>query len=145
MRKTNHNIKCVNFLKRFVLIFAVGQIIILLLFMVDFLFNNTSAFPDMAIFIERLGKSGAKNYSGSLLFFVAGIASIYAVIIMFFKDRSKVSFNSLVKIMSGSAKGIASTVGTCLFGYMIGTLFSDINATEELGVFLETLNMPFGL
>lgn len=116
-------------------------VIILLPFMVDFVFNNTSAFPDMAIFIERLGKSGAKNYSGSLLFFVAGIASFYAVIIMLFKDRSKVSFNSLVKIMSGSAKGIASTVGTCLFGYMIGALFSDINATEELGAFLETLNM----
>ena len=116
-------------------------VIILLPFFIDFLLNNASVFPDMSFFVERLGKVGAKNYSGSLLFFVAGIASIYAVIIMLFKDRSKVSFSALVKMMSGCAKGIASTVGTCLFGYMIGALFSDIKATEELRAFLEMLNM----
>ena len=116
-------------------------VIILLPFMVDFFFNNASAFPRMTVFVDRLGKTGAKNYSSSLLFFVAGIAAIYAVIIMMFKDKSKVSFNNIIKMMSGSAKGIATTVGTCLFGYMIGALFSDIEATTELGAFLETLNM----
>ena len=116
-------------------------IIILLPFMIDFFFNNTTAFPEMAIFVERLGKAGAKKFSSSLLFFVAGIAAIYAVIVMLFKNRSLVSFNSIVKMLSKSAKGIASTVGTCLFGYMIGALFTDIKATDELGAFLETLNM----
>lgn len=116
-------------------------VIILVPFMVDFFFNNTSAFPEMAIFVDRLGKAGAKSYSSSLLFFVAGIAAIYAVIVMLFKDKSKVAFNNLVKMMSGSAKGIATTVGTCLFGYMIGAMFADIDATTELGLFLEDLNM----
>ena len=30
---------------------------------------------------------------------------------------------------------------TCLFGYMIGALFTEIKATAELGGFLESLNM----
>lgn len=116
-------------------------VIILVPFMVDFFLNNTSAFPESAIFVERLGKAGAKSYSSSLLFFVAGIAAIYAVIVMLFKDKSKVAFNNIIKMMSGSAKGIATTVGTCLFGYMIGAMFADIDATTELGLFLEELNM----
>ncbi len=116
-------------------------VIILVPFMVDFFFNNTTAFPDLAVFVDRLGKAGAKNYSSSLLFFVAGIASIYAIVVMLFKDKEKVSPKKIIKMMSGSYKGIANTVGTCLFGYMIGALFADIKATTELGEFLENLNM----
>ncbi len=116
-------------------------VIILLPFMVDFFFNNATAMPELAVFVERLGKDGAKFYSSSLLFFVAGIAAFYAVIVMLFKNKEVVSFKNITKMMSGSYKGIASTVGTCLFGYMIGALFNDIEATTELGVFLENLNM----
>ena len=116
-------------------------VMILVPFLIDFFFNNATAFPNLAIFVERLGKVGAKNYSSSLLFFVAGIASIYAVVVMLFKNKEQVSLKNIVKMMSGSAKGIATTVGTCLFGYMIGALFSDIQATTELGLFLEKLNM----
>lgn len=116
-------------------------VIILVPFIVDFFFNNTTAFPDLAVFVDRLGKAGAKNYSSSLLFFVAGIASIYAIVVMLFKDKEKVSPKNLIKMLSGSYKGIANTVGTCLFGYMIGALFADIKATTELGEFLENLNM----
>ena len=116
-------------------------VIIILPFIVDFFFNNATAFPKLAVFIERLGKAGAKSYSSSLLFFVAGIAAFFAVIVMLFKNKSVVSPKNIIKMMSGSAKGIASTVGTCLFGYMIGALFADINATVELGQFIENLNM----
>lgn len=116
-------------------------IIILLPFVVDFFFNNATVFPDMAIFVERLSKTGAKSYSSALLFFVAGLAAIYAIIVMLFKNKEAVSFKNVIKMLSGSAKGIASTVGTCLFGYMIGALFNEINATAELGVFIESLNM----
>lgn len=121
-------------------------VIILVPFIIDFFFNNTTSFPDIAFFVNRLGKSGAKNYSSSLLFFVAGIAAIFAIIVMLFKDKKAVSLKNILNMMSGSSKSIATTVGTCLFGYMIGALFSDIKATDELGVFLETLNMgKFGL
>lgn len=116
-------------------------VIIILPFIIDFLFNNSTSFPDMQIFVERLGETGAKNYSSSLLFFVAGLAAFYAVIVMLFKDRNVVSPKNIIKMMSGSAMSIATTVGTCLFGYMIGALFAEIQATTELGVFLETLNM----
>ncbi len=116
-------------------------VIILLPFMVDFFFNNATAMPDLAIFVERLGKDGAKYYSSSLLFFVAGVAAFFAVIVMLFKNKEVVSPKNITKMLSGSYKGIASTVGTCLFGYMIGSLFNDIKATDELGVFLESLNM----
>lgn len=116
-------------------------VIILAPFIIDFFFNNSTSFPEMAIFVERLGKDGAKSYSSALLFFVAGLAAIFAVIVMLFKNKSAVSPKNIVKMLSGSAKGIASTVGTCLFGYMIGALFNEIEATTELGVFLESLNM----
>ena len=116
-------------------------VIILLPFMVDFFLNNVTAFPDSAIFVERLGKAGAKSYSSSLLFFVAGIAAFFAVVVMLFKDKEVVSPKNIVKMLGGSAKGIANTVGTCLFGYMIGALFNDINVTADLSTYLEGLNM----
>lgn len=116
-------------------------VIILVPFIIDFFFNNKTAFPDATFFINRLGESGAKNYSSSLLFFVAGLAAIFAIIVMLVKDKKAVSPKNVLKMMSGSAKGIAITVGTCLFGYMIGALFADIEATTELGFFIESLNM----
>ena len=121
-------------------------VIILAPFIVDFFFNNVSVFPQLAVFVERLGEKGAKYYSSSLLFFVAGISSIVGVIMMLFKKKEVVAPKNIVKILGASSRGIASTVGTCLFGYMIGALFENINATTELGIFIESLNMnKFGL
>ncbi len=116
-------------------------VIILLPFIVDFFFNNASTFPALSVFADRLGTAGAKSYSSSLLFFVAGIASIFAVVVFLFKDKALVSPKNIIKMLSASSKGIASTVGTCLFGYMIGAMFKDINVTTELGEFLSSLNM----
>lgn len=116
-------------------------VIILVPFLLDFFFNNMTSFPQLAFFVKRLGKTGAKNMSSSLLFFVAGIAALFAVIVMLFKDKKQVTPNNLAKMLSKSAKSIVATVGTCLFGYMIGSLFNDIKATQELGDFLNSLNM----
>lgn len=116
-------------------------IIILVPFVLDFFFNNKNSFPQMTIFIDRLGKDGAKSLSSALLYFVPGITALFAVIVMLFKDKKAVSPKELIKMFAGSAKGIASTVGTCLFGYMIGALFTKIEATTELGVFIESLSM----
>lgn len=116
-------------------------VIILVPFLLDFFFNNTSTFPQLAFFVNRLGKTGAKNLSSSLLFFVAGIAALFAVVVMLFRDKKQVTPNNLARMLSKSAKSIAVTVGTCLFGYMIGSLFNDIKATQELGEFLNSLNM----
>lgn len=116
-------------------------LIILAPFIIDFFFNNATSFPDMAIFVDRLGKDGAKAYSSALLYFVAGIAAIYAIIVMLFKDKKTVTPKNIIKMLSSSTNGIASTVGTCLFGYMIGALFTEIEATTELGAYLESLQM----
>lgn len=116
-------------------------VIILVPFLIDFFFNNATTFPNLAFFVNRLGATGAKYYSSSLLFFVAGLAAIFAVIATLFKDKSMLTPNNLAKMLSKSAKGIATTVGTCLFGYMIGALFVEIDATTELGEFIGSLNM----
>lgn len=116
-------------------------LIILLPFIIDFFFNNTTSFPGLAVFVNRMGKTGAKNFSSSLLFFVAGLASVYAVAVMRRKDKDIVAPKKIVMMLASSSKSIASTVGTCLFGYMIGALFKDIEATSELEVFLSVLNM----
>ena len=116
-------------------------IIILLPFIIDFFFNNATTFLSLAIFVERMGKDGAKSYSSALLFFVAGIAAIFAIVCTLFKDKKVVSPSNIINMISDSAKSVADTVGTCLFGYMIGALFNQIDATTEFGAFLESLNM----
>lgn len=89
---------------------------------------------------DRLGKSGASAFSKSLLFFIAGLAAIYAVIIV--KDKKTVTVSKLVNLFSSKMKSLVGPIAACLFGYMIGELFTDINATAELELFLKELNMP---
>ncbi len=87
----------------------------------------------------RLGEAGAKSFSSCLLFFIAGVAAIYALIIT--KDKKKVSFPKLADLFASKMKSLVGPIAACLFGYMIGELFSDIDVTTQLGEFLESLNM----
>lgn len=107
-------------------------IIILLPFVLDFAFKDN-------FFTQRLGKTGAKYMSSSLLYFIAGVASIYAVFVA--KDKKMVTLNKIADMFSNSIKSIAPTVGTCIFGYMIGSLFADLNVAEQLQMFVSSLNM----
>jgi len=106
-------------------------VIILLPFILDYLFKDT-------FFTARLGKDGAKYLSSSVLLFVAGIASLYACLIT--KDKKSVSIPSMAKMFAGSVKSIAPAIGVCLFGYMIGALFKDLNVSEELGAIITSWN-----
>ena len=103
-------------------------VIILAPFILDFFLKGT-------FFTERLGKTGAGYFSSSMLFFIAGVAAFYALIV------SPVKLSSLIDTFSNGAKNISVTVGTCIFGYMIGALFKDINVSNEFHTFLDTLNM----
>lgn len=103
-------------------------VIILSPFVLDFFLKGT-------FFTERLGKTGAGYFSSSMLFFIAGVAAFYALIV------SPVKLSSLAEIFSGGAKNLSITVGTCIFGYMIGALFKDMNISSELKEFFDTLNM----
>ena len=89
---------------------------------------------------DRLGKSGASAFSKSLLFFIAGVAAIYAVALV--KDKKTVTLSKMANLFSSKAKSLVGPIVACLFGYLIGELFADINATAELEVFLKELNMP---
>ncbi|MBQ6626065.1 MAG: TRAP transporter large permease subunit [Ruminococcus sp.] len=106
-------------------------VIILLPFVLDFFFKDT-------FFTERLGADGAKALSSSVLLFVGGISAIYACLIA--KDKKTVSIKNLGKMFSESVKVIAPSIGVCVFGYMIGSLFGELNVADELGVIIQSWN-----
>ena len=99
-------------------------VIILLPFVVDYLFKDN-------FFTYRLGETGAKYFSSSILLFIGGISAIYACLIC--RDKSMVKISSLAKMYADAVKTIAPSIGVCVFGYMIGSLFGDLNVAEELG------------
>lgn len=107
-------------------------IIILIPFIFDFIFKDT-------LFTQRLGESGAKYFSSSMLFFVAGIATFYTVLVA--KNKKDVSPNQIAKLFGNKIKSISPAIATCLFGYMIGSLFKDLNVAEGLKMGITALNM----
>lgn len=109
-------------------------VIILLPFVLDYFFKST-------FFTVRLGETGAKYMSSSILLFIGGLASIYTCLIT--KDRSVVTVRSLANMFAEGVKTIAPSIGVCVFGYMIGSLFGDLNVSEELGAVIASWN--FGM
>ena len=109
-------------------------VIIILPFVFDFACNST-------FITARLGTAGAKCFSSSLLIFIGGIASIYGILIA--KNRQEMSPKGIVEVFAKGIKGLAPTVATCILGYMIGALFSDIKVGEALQIALKDLNMSY--
>ena len=99
-------------------------VIILLPFLLDYLFKDS-------FFTAQLGKEGAKYLSSSILLFMGGLASFYACLIA--KDRSKVTIPALADMFAKGVKTIAPAIGVCLFGYMIGALFGELDVADEMG------------
>lgn len=89
--------------------------------------------------VDRLGVAGASAFSKSLLFFIAGLAAFYAVIIA--PQRKEINVMKIVHLFSDKMKSLVGPIAACTFGYMIGELFADIDVTTQLGIFLENLNM----
>ena len=112
-------------------------VIILLPFVLDYFFKST-------FFTDRLGKDGAKYMSSSLLIFIGGLASIYAVIIA--GDRKQVTPHAVARMFAEGIRTIAPAIGVCVIGYMIGAMFTDLGVTDEMLTFMEGMNMGrFGL
>lgn len=110
-------------------------VIILLPFVLDYLFKDT-------FYTERLGEVGAKYFSSSLLLFIAGISAMYACFIS--KDRP--TLHKVAGWFADGVKTIAPAIGVCIFGYMIGALFSDLNVSKEMELFITGINFnKFGL
>ena len=112
-------------------------VVILLPFILDAAFSGT-------FFVDRLGADGAKYLSKSVLLFVAGISAMYACLIV--KDKSKVTPHKIAKMFADGVKSIAPAIGVCVFGYMIGAMFSDLGVAEALGEVMATWNFgKFGM
>ena len=112
-------------------------LIILVPFILDYFFKST-------FFTSRLGKSGASNMSSSLLIFIGGLASIYAVIVV--KDKKQVTPHAIAKMFADSVKTIAPAIGVCVIGYMIGAMFTALKVTDEMLVFMQGMQLgKFGL
>lgn len=106
-------------------------IIILLPFVLDYFFKDT-------FFTARLGAQGAKYFSSSMLLFIAGIASLYTCLIV--KDKRSVTPHKIAKMFAGSVKSIAPAIGVCVFGYMLGALFADLNVAADMEMFIESMH-----
>lgn len=106
-------------------------VIILLPFILDYFFKDS-------FFTNRLGAEGAKYFSSSILLFIGGLSSIYACLIA--KDKSVVKIKSLADMFSKGVKTIAPSIGVCVFGYMIGSLFGDLNVADDLGELITSMN-----
>lgn len=106
-------------------------VIIILPFVLDYFYKST-------FFTARLGETGAKYLSSSLLIFVAGIASIYTCLIT--KDKKSVTPHAIAKMFAGSIKSIAPTIVVCVFGYMVGAMFADLNVAADMESFIVSMN-----
>lgn len=102
-------------------------VIILLPFLLDYLFKDN-------FFTERLGAAGAKSLSSSLLLFIAGIASMYACLIV--KDKKSVTPHKIAMMFANGVKTLVPTVAVCVFSYMIGALFESLNVASEVELFI---------
>ena len=72
--------------------------------------------------------------SSSILLFIGGVASIFACLIA--KDRSKVTIPAIAEMFAKGVKSISPAIGVCVFGYMIGSLFAELNVAEEMGAII---------
>ena len=112
-------------------------VVIILPFVLDYLFKDN-------FFTQRLGGTGAKYLSSSILLFTAGVAALFAILIT--KDKKVVTIPAMADSFTKGLKGMAPMIITCIFGYMIGGLFADLNITTELQEFVLSLNFSkFGM
>ena len=95
-------------------------------------------------FTAQLGAAGAKALSSACLLFVGGISAIYAVLVA--KDKGQVRIDRIAKMFSDGIKTIAPAIGVCLFGYMLGELFADLQVGEAMAELVGAWNFgQFGM
>ena len=90
---------------------------------------------------ERLGASGAKQFSSSLLIFVGGISALYGILVA--PNKKELTPKGIVNLFADKVKGLAPTVATCILGYLIGALFTDLNVGEKLLEVFADLNLSY--
>ncbi len=112
-------------------------LVILLPFVLDYFFKDT-------FFTQRLGATGAKYMSSSLLLFIPGVATLYTCLIA--KDKRQVTPHAIARMFARGVKTIAPAVGVCVIGYMVGGLFDDLHVAEDMEAFILNIHFSkFGL
>lgn len=106
--------------------------IILVPFILDSTLKDT-------FFTARLGATGAKHFSSSMLLFIGGLASLYAVLIT--RDKKSVTPHKIAQMFAKGVKTIVPSISVCVIGYMIGAMFADLNVAEEMQVFIASMKM----
>lgn len=106
-------------------------VIILAPFVLDSMFKTT-------FFAARLGE-GAGKLSSSLLLFTPGIAAVYALLV----NKPKKSVKELVCLVRDSVTGIVPVSATIFFAYCISNLFSTTDIGENIGAYIQSMNLPF--
>jgi len=111
--------------------------VILFPFVLEYLFKDN-------FIAARLGTTGAKYFSSSLLLFTPGISVLYACLIV--KDKAAISPQNMARMFANGVKSIAPAIGVCVFGYMIGGLFPDLNVAQDIENFIVSMNFTkFGM
>ena len=98
-------------------------VIILAPFIFDAVFKET-------FITSRLGAEGAKYFSSSVLLFVGGIAALFTVLVA--KDKKQISIPKMANMFSNGVKTLAPAIGVCVFGYMLGELFADLQVGQQM-------------
>ena len=76
--------------------------------------------------------------------FIAGVAAIYACIVT--KDKKVVTPHKIATMFGNSVKSIAPAIAVCVFGYMIGGLFDDLQVAAEMNTFIQSMQLGrFGM
>ena len=105
-------------------------VIILLPFVLDSVCNG--------FIVSRLGTAGAKQLSNSLLIFVGGVAAVISILMA--KNRREMTPKAIVTAFSKGLKGLVPTIATCILGYMIGELFTFMNAGASVATLMTEWN-----
>ena len=100
-----------------------------------FIFDSVAA----DFIVSRLGAAGASSFSKCLLFFTAGVAGFYTLLVA--ENKKENTISNMVQLFSKKMKSLVGPIAACLFGYMIGELFADVDVTTSLAEFLESMNM----
>jgi TRAP-type C4-dicarboxylate transport system permease large subunit len=105
-------------------------VIILAPFILDFFFKET-------FFADRLGE-GAASLSKCLLLFIPGIAAVYALLV----NKNGRKPKELVNLVSRSVSAIVPVGATIFFAYCISNLFATTDIGEQIGLFIQSWNLP---
>lgn len=109
-------------------------ILIFLPLYLDFKFNAS-------FFTARLGKTGAKAFSSSVILFTPGIAAAFALIVSRKDVPGGIGPVNMFNIFKDGVKGVVPVAATIYFAYSISYLFGAIKVGPAMGEYIQSLGL----